>query len=499
MRRRALLTAIAAGSAGLAGCSALRGSDGGDAPTETNGSTETPTATATETPAATATSTPTDDEWRTAVAYETGPRTVAFGRVGWRDDGVTGALEFDRTATADHPARLTGRLENTNDYETTVRVRDHPILRGAEARVDAFDLSASLYAVPTEPNALTTATPTLRRGSDGYWRVTERGSWTRDTVRLAPGERTSLAYALAVGPETEGFPTGTYDFVGGEDGHSVQVWNTERPGPTGESRFAGRSVPSLGEGPTGWYHDADATTKAFLRPSTERLELDGLAEFEFVNHSRSALQCGHWNLHKLVDGEWFHVAPRIHFSVCRGVGPGGRKRWPLRAFNGAAVPCGCDRSGTGCDDGLTRGYLGGGTYAAVVGYGYPEGDSAALVELVGDQIEVVPTADATVERDGDAAVVTTGRYGDGEDPPDATLVLEPAESAERRLIAEQVMAGPRPMARGQALRDALAPVSAGATRVTVRTDADAVEVALGYEEGPRRFRFRGAAYEVRRG
>jgi hypothetical protein len=134
----------------------------------------------------------------------------------------------------------------------------------------------------------------------------------------------------------------------------VTVWETDSPGPDpGErSRFAGRSLPAFGgERTVAWYHDADRTTTAFVRPSTERLALDGLVEFEMVNNGRDGLRCGHWNPHELVDGGWFHVAPLVHTADCRvlhrGVACGGRSgRSPARRSASAVAVATGSRPGT---------------------------------------------------------------------------------------------------------------------------------------------------------
>jgi hypothetical protein len=211
-----------------------------------------------------------------------------------------------------------------------------------------------------------------------------------------------------------------------------------------------------------------------------------------VNHSHDTLQCGHWNLHKLVDGEWFHIAPTVHTSDCRVLHPGARKTWTLRAFNGEAVDCGRD-----CHcGGLTQGFLGGGEYAVVAGFGHPADQSAALVELAGPPAELTLTDDATTERQGDRVVVTTDRYGDGDPRVDATLELTRVDAAEERLIVEQVMSTGGLASRGRGLRNTLAALTDDATSVLLRTDENVADAATGYDSTTRRFRLRGQAYEV---
>lgn len=511
MRRRALLAGLAAGTAGVAGCS-LPGSTDSATPTDRSSTDDVTPVPTGESPA-----TPTDDPGEdpgteqsgadrprpdgraSVVELETGPRTYAFAPTRMHtDDGARVALWFDRTATADHPARLVGWLENGNDYENTFEIEWIPAVGRTHARQPrGYDHEAQLHLAPTEGNDLAKTVPSLARTDEGYWHVEDIGPWLPETYRMEPGEVVDLEYVLVGEPGMPGRPTGTYEFRGRDDDARVAVWDTTSPGPETKSRFAGRSPPAFeGDGTVAWYHDADRTTRAFVRPSTERLELDGLVEFEVVNHSHGGLRCGHWNLHKLVDGEWFHVAPRIHTSDCRILSPGDRKQWSLRAFNGEAVPCGTTCGGSA---GLTRGYLGGGEYAVVVGYGHPTDDSAALVELVGDPVSLTTTDDARIERDGDTITVTTDRYGDGEHPPDATFTLTRTDSAERRLIAEQLTGDDRFGARGRGLGNALAALTPDADRVVVRADDHAVDRSVGHNGSARRFQFRGQAYEASRG
>jgi hypothetical protein len=490
MRRRTLLSSLAAGLAGVAGCSQ-------SVPTDTTSARQPTTQTT-----ASATTTdpgngdpPTGDPpegYASVVELGTGPRTYAFAPTRFRtSDDASVALWFTQTATADHPAVLRGYLENANDYENTFEVEWIPAVGNVHSRQPSgYDHEAGLSLAPTEDNALAETVPALRRHESGYWQTTDTGPWVTETRRLDPGERVELAYAVVGDPEMTERPTGTYEFRGRDETVRIAVWDTDTPGPEGESRFAGRDLTDFeGDQTTAWFHDADATTAVFARPSTERLNLDGRLTVTAVNHGHETARCGHWNFYKLVDGEWFHVAPRIHTADCRALVPGERIEWTLRAFNGEAVPC------DGDNPGLTRGYLGGGEYAVVAGYGNPADQSAALVELVGDPVEVVLTEDATVERNGDEVTVTTERWNDGESPANATVTLTRTDSASERLIAEQVM-GPPVFGDGHALRNALAPMGGNVSRVIVRTDADAADTAIRGDDGTRRFRFRGTAYQL---
>jgi hypothetical protein len=508
MHRRTLLATLAAGTAGLAGCSFAAGDQAGD-PTEGPTNSQTPVDDrtpddGTETPAS---DDPEDEppeppeppENSAVIDLATAPRTYALRPTRFRtDDEASVALWFDRAATADHPARVRGWLRNANDFANTFRLEWIPVVGRTFARQpDGYTHEARLHAVPTANHPLTEGTPTLARTDDGIWYAEDGGPEVPATHRLAADEWIPVEYHLVGEEGAPGRPTGTYEFRGDGETVSVAVWDAESPGPDRDSRFAGRSLPAFeGDRTVAWYHEADENTVTYVQPSTERLELDGLVEFEAVNHSTESVGCGHWNLHKLVDGEWYHVAPTVHTADCRGLAPGQRKRWSLRAFNGEAVPVG---SGCGCgSDGHTQGYLGGGEYAVVAGYGHPTDASAALVELVGDPVDIVPTDDARIERDGNRTVVTTDRHGDGDHPPDATVALTRADAADERLIAEQVMSDGGFSAQGRGLRNLLAAMTSDTERVVLRTDDHVADAAVGYDTRVRRFRVRGQAYEVSR-
>ncbi|MFB6269664.1 MAG: hypothetical protein ABEH83_06955, partial [Halobacterium sp.] len=339
MRRRALLSSLAATTAALAGCASDVG-DGGQTTSPSDGETTDPGTTdgaGTTTDEGPPSEGPMDAA--SVVALETGPRTYAFAPTTIHtDDGAEVALWFDRTATGDHPARLTGYLENGNDYANTFEVEWIPAVGRIHGRQPSgYDHEAALHLAPTENNDLAETVPSVVRDDSGFWRVEKLGPWVTERRRLEAGERVQLEYVVVGEPNMPGRPTGTYEFRGRDRDARIAVWDTESPGPDADSRFAGRSVPSLSaEASVQWFHEADESTAVYLQPAAERVELDGRVEFEMVNHSHDAASCGHWNLHKLVDGEWFHVGPRAHTSDCRTLQPGDRMEWALRAFNGEA-------------------------------------------------------------------------------------------------------------------------------------------------------------------
>lgn len=502
MRRRALLASVPSALAGLAGCSfGSLGTDDSDGVTPAPRPNQSPTDAGddgTETPTATG-DPPRPEEPTTVVELETGPRTYALSSPGLHtDDRARVALWFDRTATDDHPATVRGWLQNRNEFENTFRIEWIPgVGRTYSRQPRGYDHEARIHFAPTDNNELAAEVPSLGRTDEGYWRVDSVGPWMPETHRLAPGEWVRLEYALVGEPGLAGRPTGTYEFRGRDETLSVTVWDTRSPGPETDSRFVGRSLPPFpGDGGVQWFHEADRTTPAFVRPTSERAELDTQIGFEMINNTHEQLQCGHWDLYKLVDGEWFHVAPTGHTDDCRILVPGGREQWGLRAFNGQAVSC----STGDCNcDGLTQGYLGGGEYAVVVGYGHATNESGALIELVGDSVTVIPTEDVSTARDGDTVTVTTDRHGDGKRPADATFSLTRADSAGERIIAEQVMTRGRFAPSDGGLRNALPFLTDEVNRIVVETDERAVDGVLGYDSSSRRFRFRGQAYEAVRG
>lgn len=510
MRRRALLSSMAVGAAGLAGCvsSSIVDGDGNGAggtgnesdPDGNGGDTDGNGSAGDEN----GDPLPDPPEGRSSVIdLETIDRTYALTPTSFRtDDDTRVALWFDRTATDESPARLTGWLRNENEYENTVDLEWLPAVGNTYSRtLSGYDHESRLHLAPTETNEVATTVPEVTQNDDGLWHVADVGPWIQESARLDPGESVRLEYHLVGEPNMPGRPTGTYEFRGNDESVRIAVSETDSPGPEGESKFAGRSVPPIHEDRSiQWYHDANESAPAYLEPATEHLDLDGAIDFELVYNAREASGCGHWNLYKLVEGEWYHVDPLVHTDDCRQIAPGERMEWTLRAFNGPAVDCDCDGNG-GCAGGLTRGYLGSGIYGVVAGYGYPAEESGALVELAGDPVEIEPSEDATIERDGAEVVVTADSYGDGEHPPDATLFVERSgggtgEEEPDRIIPEQLMGGEALVGRSNALRNGVAAFEDGVERVEVRTDEHAVDDAVGYDASSRLLEVRGETYEL---
>jgi len=493
MRRRTFAAAL--GTSALAGCSSVltTGDGGDDTPNENEkgatGGNESDGPVEFE------------DERRAAsiVDMETTSRTYALSPLSYRtEDGGEIRLRFAETATEDHPARIVASLENANDYENTFRLgwtppfgrlgSDHPYPMGGDRGDGEYTYREALVLVPTENHDLSDAEPPIERDDDGHWRLTGDRVRLPETVRLGPGEVVRGEYAVVGHADGtgNGRPEGVYEFSRGQRGAvRIAVWDTDEPGPSAASRFEGESVPSPPrEDSIAWYHDADASTPTFVRPSAERTDLPAEVEFTFVNRSRESAECGHWNLYKLVDGRWFHVGPYIHTSDCRIVGPGATKTWTLHAFRGKSVPC----------DGATEfGHLGGGRYAAVAGYGHEADHSAAMVELVGDAVALEPTADAEAETSGTRVTVTTSRPEKGDEHASpATLTVRRADNADETVIVEQLY-----RRRYRGLRNALAFFDDGVEEVVLQTDERTAERVVGYDGDVARVRYDGRNYEAR--
>jgi hypothetical protein len=503
MQRRTLLAALGA-TLPTAGCLGSGGPLGGDTPTDAppNTRTDPPTDTpATGTPDGGADDdvSPGGDPFDASIVdLETAPRTYALSTTRYRTSGdAEVSMTFADTATADHPARVVAELHNPLDVEQTFDLGGAPpfgrrtseIPRQPWERYPTGDHTyrVELVFAPTADHDMVEDPPAVQRARDGYWRLAgSLAPWGPDSVRLSPGETVRGEYALVGRTDGvgRGRPTGVYEFSRGQDRPvRVAVWNTEEPGPPGDSRFAGESVPPVsGDTEVAWFHDADAATPTYVRPSVERTDLPAEVAFTFVNRAREALGCGHWSLYKRHDGEWFHLGPYVQTADCRMVPPGGAKTWRLHAYPGEGIDC---------QGAAVYSHLGGGRYAAVGGYGHDTASSGAMVELTGDAVTVVPTDGVSATRAGDRVTVDSPRpTRDGRDP--VALTVARADAADRTLIAEQVM-----QRRFRGLRNTLPFFESGVESVTLHTDDAVVGRAIGYDGSSARFRFRGDAYEAR--
>lgn len=493
MRRRALLAAL--GTSLAAGCTSF--GPGRSEPTPS------PAPVPSDSPAHTDRSpsgTPGDSEgpdrsW-SLVEFETLPLTVSLtGTHPRTDDGAEIELAFVRTATADHPATVRGVFRNANPFANTFDLRGLPLFRnvptawpGGRPRDDAYTYRDELVLAPAAGHDLAETVPDRSLADDGRWRLTDEvaGPWFPDTHRLDAGESFRIAYALVGRREGSGFPRGRYQFEG-YDGRSVtfDVWSTGEPGPEESSRLAGAEPPPLPESASmAWAHEATPSSATYLRPSAERAALPAKLDFTFVNHSRQRVDGNpyFWRLWKLVDGQWFHVAPWGWPLPLLMLPPGGTSESTLAAFPDDPIDC----------DGRSVGHLGGGRYAYEIGMGREGITHAALLDFEAPAMSVAPTDGLEVTGDGAHVRVEWPRRED--EVPPAQLSLSRTASADERLIGEQVM-----QPRNAALRNTLAFMTPETERVTLVTDRNTVARGArtgGYEDGTFQFGYRDGAYEA---
>lgn len=512
MKRRALLGSLSASVVAIAGCNGnTTDPNSGDSdesmPTGKPSSTDTPV----KTPVLDK-QTPTPDGQTPAerpdgeevlgfdasgiVDLETTNRSYAFMSSRYRtDDNAEVSLRFTSTATAEHPVTVTATLANKNESTDTFRLDRLPPFGGlvsdaphpmGEPKNKSTDQAALVFA-PTADHDLVESGATVERTDDGQWRLTgESSPEVPDTLRLDPHE-TVRAECTLVG-RVEGTardqPAGVYDFPNeGEESIRLMVWETGSPGPQSESQFAGTSVPDMPGGrEVAWYYNADATTPTFVNPNVEQTDLPATIEFTVVNRSRETTACGHWTVYKLQDGEWFWIGPIFQTLDCRFLQSGEAKTWSFRATTDEMES----------QESWQPGHLGGGRYAAVVGYGHTTSSSGALVELDAPEISVVPTDDVTTERSNGIITVTSDRWREASNDESRSrrhIILEPADDANQRYIAEQVMSHYR------GLRNTLAFVGPNINRVVLRTDNHSLAIPTDLEDGMS-FEFEGQAYTI---
>jgi hypothetical protein len=234
-----------------------------------------------------------------------------------------------------------------------------------------------------------------------------------------------------------------------------------------------------------WYHDVDSETETYLEPDSERVEPPARIEFALTNHSRERLSGNpyFWRLWKLVDGQWFHVAPWGWPQPLTRIPPGGEERWSLAAFHEHAIDL---------SEGHSVGYLGGGRYAFEVGIARDDRTHAARFDLDAPPAALEPTDGIDVTRDSARVRVRWPRRGN--EDLRATLTLTRTDDAATRLLTEQLM-----QPRNAALRNTLSFVTEDVDAVELVTDRNTVSRAArtdGYEGGSFRFRHGEQPYEA---
>lgn len=249
------------------------------------------------------------------------------------------------------------------------------------------------------------------------------------------------------------------------------------------------------------YDDADLdAVDAFLEPSTRTIEPGGLVEFTLRNRGDRTLQTNfyNWNVHKHVDGEWHHVAPRGWNEPLMGVPPGEQHTWRA-TFENDSIEAGAPVPLAGGTEDLTVAGVGGGHYAFRA-RGWFAGDDheqavafAATFDLDAEPLALTPTnAVEDSEWEGDTLVArSTRRDPDDEHTRLGAYELErvdgPGEEP-RKVIVEQAV-------RNDQLRDALAlALVHGADRVRLEEYDSSTPIFGAYSDGL--FEFQGSYYEV---
>ncbi|GAB3412528.1 hypothetical protein GCM10027435_05330 [Haloparvum alkalitolerans] len=536
MQRRRLLALLAAGTAGLAGCNAADDPAENDPATRT---TDPATDAVTDRP-------PTDGAPSVATPPPAGEqhdhldlpdgdgfaqferltmpgadRAGALTGVRYRtDEGVAVRLRVLSSASAEGPARIAATATNESPFVEHVRFLDIPPFH-APLRADAAEYAdvelrdtsyrGDLQLLPTAESDLIETDPSVERTDAGVWRPAAGVTHPDlpEVLRLEPGDTLYGEYVVVGHREGEGsLQPARYRQSAPEGGFAITLWERGAPGPSADSRFADRTVPDLAgtwasDGTSErWFHEADASTPTYLYPSAERVETPGRIRFTYVNHGEE-IAGGNpydWSLHKLVDGEWFHIAPRGINQPMGFVQPGDTETWDRTFYGGDGLDTGETERREALVFGGTDGvsHLGGGTYAARVGISVDDRDPAALFELVGDETVVTPTTDAETERPGGELVVTDQTRADAERPRDLVAERVAADATEagfdRRLIPEQVMqpwyAGFRnTLAFRSELREAL-------DRIRLRTSRSVATNAVGYDREAVTVAFDGAAYRI---
>ena len=442
MRRRALLTALAASASATAGCSLLSDSD---RPQDTFAVSDTPTGTTTsmrfDTPPDgidRAFTVPGDDDHRVATTTPTGiPRDV------------TVTLGFASEPSTDAPATLYARVgvRDTADGPVELRVGATPPLsayRGVHDPEREDEDARPMFLVPRRADA---EFEDLVRRDQGCWRPKLPVGPQNQTVRtrtLDPGDSLAREYYLVTPWATDRcLRPGAYRFQAAA-GWQFHVCPFYRD-PPGESAYADEAVPNL---PTfqdnRWYHDTDPDL--YLRPDAEQVGLpSATARLQFRNQTdrRVLVDETSWAFYKLQNGTWHTIAPLTP-------PPDGTDFGPIHPGQSSTLSLSLttDPDAASDDDRRAIGGLSQGRYAvaypASLNLPGPGTDdvapTAALLTVVGNP----PTVDATdaidhvTDRDDVSHLHTTP-----DESAVATLQLERTTTADddrpTTLITEQIL------------------------------------------------------------
>ena len=417
----------------------------------------------------------------------------------WRSDGLTVRIGVESEPSEDSPLTLAVTVTNASSFPTHIGIRDVPFFGRpgtlphggyADRGRDAPDEVADLRLDPTSATDFIDHDRGILREDDGAWRrspVGRRVSFP-DHVRLEPDQTMYGVFVVVADEEGAAFVPGHYGRIVEPSNFRITVWPAPHPGPVADRRLADASVPPLPALPGGseepsWYHEADRDTTTYLHPSAEALSTPAKLQARFVNHD-SAVASGNpfgWSVWKLVEEEWYRIAPASAPTPLTYVQPGTTYDWTFRLFGGAGFDDGS--AGLETSDDLTRdlGNLGSGTYAVAANMALDdEPPAAALFELEAPDQEVTPTSESRIVDEGDGYVRVRDEGWDrvSDDHRTAVGAIEadedPAE-ADHRYIVEQVL---RP--RNHGLRNAIAYLE-DAPETRLETDTSTARRMLGGE------------------
>jgi hypothetical protein len=451
MRRRALLTSLAASTSALAGCSLL--SDG-DRPQDTFDVSDPPT----ETTTTKSVDPPPDDVRKAFTVPGADDRRVAVTIPTGIPDDVSVTLGFTNESSPDAPATLYVRVgvRDTADGPVKLPVGATPPLsayRGVHSPERDGENTRPMLLVPQRAGA---AFKDIVRRDQGCWRPKLPVGPQDDveaTRTLDPGEALAREYYLVTPWATDRcLRPGAYRFSAAA-GWRFHVCPFDRE-PPGESANADASVPGLPGFPeTRWYHEADPSL--YVRPRAEQVGLpSATATFEFRNQTDSTVRVdeSEWSLYKLEGDRWHPIAPLA--------GPANQNTddpiYPGRTST-LALTLTTNPDAVSDDDRRAVGGLGQGQYAvaypATLELPGPDNDgvrpTAALLTVVGNPppVDTTDAIDHVTDRGGVRHVYTTP-----DESAVATLHVERTSAGDDErvtpLVTEQVL-------QRDALRNAL--------------------------------------------
>jgi hypothetical protein len=311
----------------------------------------------------------------------------------------------------DEPLKLRVVVPNDSDESVTVDADDVPPYGTTPS---AMHDGSTLYLAPVESHGHVEEAPDIEK-RDGLWRVEEVGDWLPPEFTVEPRGFFVGEYVPVVAGDDE-LRKGKYRFGDEEHDLTVSVWDTDSPGPDERSRFEGESFPDI-EDETRWYHNADGSTRLYLKPSAERVSPPATIEFTLVNRSDHRISGGS-RIYKLVDGEWIPEYPVYGTGPSTPIPPGDTDTFGIN-LHPVDEPREHDAPP-----------LGGGTYATI------KDDFAAVFEVDAPPLEIKPPEDVSVERsDGTVTVHTDFEH-------DADVVVERVDEYDEdeadRVIAQNV-------------------------------------------------------------